>query len=224
MLMNLRHASNARNNAVEAASSAGGWTGDEWAAASRVWSRQGNAFLLAIIGEPPTNPEDALAVLGCLAELRDQYHIADKLSDDRHGEIAEMTNVAVQNCIVALATSIVPADEYTESEIDGFDWSAKQRSQWLPKPVDEWAELAAERARLDTAEDAAAATGNDEEADRLQALRHAAEDKLMAMPAPGGEGLALKVLIAIGQDRASIPNQEAIEADARRLAGMETLS
>jgi hypothetical protein len=85
----------------------------------------------------------------------------------------------------------------------------------LPK---EWIDAVSDCTRYEVAEDAADAAGDPVEAELQQCLRFLAEDKLMAMPAPDGVGLAQKILIAIGQDRASIPYHEAIEADARRLA------
>ena len=223
-LMDLRHVAARRNERVEAASKAGDWPSEEWALSSRVWSRQGNALRMAVLAEPPADIDDVVSVLICLAEKRHEHDMGDDQSPSAQRDSLEVTDVAIQNCIVALARHVVPQQEYTETEISDIDWNVKQAAHWLPKARDAWTEAATERARLEAAENAADAAGDDTEAELQQSLRFLAEDKLMAMPAPDGEGLALKVLIAISQDRASIPYQEAIEADARRLSGMETLS
>jgi hypothetical protein len=217
--MDLRHAAHHRNELVEFASD--DLALSEWSRASRVWSRQADALRHAIIGEPPTNLEDALSVLVCLAEMRHEDEMSDNESPIPVCNVREMTDVAIHNCIRALAANVTPSTDPTETEVRDVDWSAGQCARWLPDVPNAWTEAVAERARLDTAEEAAAAAGNDDEAGAQQALRFAAEDKLMAMPAPDGAGLALKVMIAIGQDRASIPYQAEIEADARRLAGLE---
>lgn len=112
------------------------------------------------------------------------------------------------------------ADIYTRmawSAIDDLD-RLTTRDGGQPK---EWTDAVLERARFEAAENAADAAGDEMEAEVQQGFRFLAEDRLMAMPAPDGAGLALKVLIAVSESRASIPYQEEIEADARRLAGLE---
>jgi hypothetical protein len=222
--MDLRHAAHARNGAVEAASKADDPSLAEWAQASRNWSRQGNALLQAVVAEPPRNLDDVLSVMMCLAEMRDQHDDLADISPHTARDVAEMTDIAIHNCIRALAATVAPQCDLPDSEIRDIDWSAKRIAHWLPAPSDTWSQVAADRARYEAAENAAEAAGDNLEAELQQGYRFFTEDKLMAMPAPDGAGLALKVLIAVGQDRASIPYQEAIEADARRLAGLEALS
>jgi hypothetical protein len=130
-ILNMRDLTRQRSEAVDAMVEA-----EEWAAASRVWSRQSEALLLAAVAEPPTNAEDALAVLTCLAEMRDQRGDGGNLSPFRAVDLAEMTTVAVQNCVVALAGNLVPKEDYTEAEVRSVEWSAKQVARWLPTPIE----------------------------------------------------------------------------------------
>lgn len=133
-LMNMRHIAHLRNDAVEAASKAEDWLESDWARASRLWSRQAEALLLAVIAESPSNLDDVLSVMICLAEIRHQHDTSAELSPYRDRDVAEMTDIAVHNCVRALAANVVPQDDLPESEIRDVDWSVKQVQHWLPEP------------------------------------------------------------------------------------------
>ena len=124
--MDMRVLANQRNDAVEVAGQQDDGAPAEWAAASRIWSRQSEALCLAIVGEPPKSVSDAIAVLSCLAELRDQHDGADYESRFAERDIAEMTDVALHNCIVAMASGAL------HSAGPDVRWSAAQVERWAP--------------------------------------------------------------------------------------------
>jgi hypothetical protein len=128
-LMKLREEASRRSNAVEALTDR-----EVQPLASRVWSRQGNAIVIAIIAEPPTSAEDALSVLCCLAELRDQNKIADEDSPHSSRDMAEMTDVAIHNCIAALAGNITPSADLLPTQDQDIAWSVRYARRWLPTP------------------------------------------------------------------------------------------
>jgi hypothetical protein len=136
LLMDLRHAAHVRNDAVEAASNADDPSLPEWNQASRAWSRQAEALRLAVIAEPPASLDDVLSVMICVAELRDQHDDLADISPHSARDIAELTDVAIHNCVRALAADIVPPFDLPESEIRDIDWSVRQIRRWLPEKAD----------------------------------------------------------------------------------------
>lgn len=104
-----------------------------WSSSSRIWSRQIEALICAIIAEPPQTIDDALSVLCALAEYRDAVDMDDtteKMREVRNRD--EMTDVAVHNCIVAIARDHRPRADLAPVLIKSVDWSARLAKNWLP--------------------------------------------------------------------------------------------
>jgi hypothetical protein len=124
---------NDRQNAVERASTAGDWSSNDWAAASRIWSRQQHALASAIIEEPPQTFDDVLAVLINLANRHDLVVGEGEDASERElRDLGEMTGVAIKNIIARLAGMFRPDDEPTESMHRDLDCNAAQVAKWLP--------------------------------------------------------------------------------------------
>jgi hypothetical protein len=122
-----------RQTAVERASTAGDWASDDWAAASRIWSRQQHALASAIIEEPPQTFDDVLAVLVSLSNRHDLIVGEGEDATDRElRDLREMTGVAIKNIIARLAGMFRPDDEPTESMHRDLVCNAAQVAQWLP--------------------------------------------------------------------------------------------
>ncbi|NNG59805.1 hypothetical protein [Sphingomonas paucimobilis] len=123
-----------RQDAIEAAEKRDDLSREEWAPASRVWSRQQEALSSAIIAEPPQTFDDVLAVL---TELAGRHDLITGQGEDATArelrDLGEMTAVAVKNCAVRLATLFRPDDEPTEAQHQALVWVSKQVEQWLPQ-------------------------------------------------------------------------------------------
>jgi hypothetical protein len=132
-LMNQRHIAIERNEAVETASNTQEWDQEVWAHASRVWSRQSEALILAVVAEPPCNLEDVLSVLSCLAEVRNLHEDGADQSRFRDRDVQELTNVAIQNCVRALAAKVQPKHELPTSDVRDIEWSVDMTRRWLPE-------------------------------------------------------------------------------------------
>jgi hypothetical protein len=122
-----------RQDAIDRAEKRGKLDQSEWAAASRVWSRQQEAISCAIIAEPPQNFDDVLAVL---AELASRHDLIMGQGGDAAArelrDLHEMTAVAVKNCASRLARLFRPEVEPTEAQHQTFVWLSKQVERWLP--------------------------------------------------------------------------------------------
>jgi hypothetical protein len=124
---------NDRQNAVERASTAGDWSSNDWAAASRIWSRQQYALASAIIEEPPQTFDDVLAVLINLANRHDLVVGEGEDASERElRDLGEMTGVSIKNIIARLAGMFRPDEEPTESMHRDLDCNAAQVAKWLP--------------------------------------------------------------------------------------------
>lgn len=123
-----------RQDAIEAAEKRDDLSREEWAPASRVWSRQQEALSSAIIAEPPQTFDDVLAVL---TELAGRHDLITGQGEDATArelrDLGEMTAVAVKNCAVRLAALFRPDDEPTEAQHQALVWVSKQVEQWLPQ-------------------------------------------------------------------------------------------
>lgn len=124
-----------RQDAIEAAEKRDDLSREEWAPASRVWSRQQEALSCAIIAEPPQSFDDVLAVL---TELAGRHDLITGQGDDATErdlrDLGEMTAVAVKNCAARLAALIRPDEEPTGAQHQALVWVSRQVEQWLPKP------------------------------------------------------------------------------------------
>lgn len=123
-----------RQGAIDAAEKRDDLSRNEWAPASRVWSRQQEALSCAIIAEPPQTFGDVLAVL---TELAGRHDLITGQGEDATGrelrDLGEMTAVAVKNCALRLAALFRPDEEPTEAQHQALVWVSKQVGQWLPK-------------------------------------------------------------------------------------------
>lgn len=123
-----------RQDAIEAAEKRDDLCHEEWAPASRVWSRQQEALSCAIIAEPPQTFDDVLAVL---TELAGRHDLITGQGEDATArelrDLGEMTAVAVKNCALRLAALFRPDDEPTEAQHQTLVWVSKQVEHWLPK-------------------------------------------------------------------------------------------
>lgn len=228
ILMDIRHTAHERNEAVEDASRTRKETDQEWAFASRIWSRQAEALLLAVIAETPTSVDDALSVLICLAELRDQRSLDDDATPLRQRDLAEMTDVAIHNCTKALAGNVVPEHDRPETEHRDLIWGAGQVVRWLPtapqlakspEPHMSWlTEYEAVRLKID---DSATKEGTSEY-ETLCARMNELERIVMATPAHTREAVVAKmfmsVRVAADGESLSEPIALAIVDEARRTA------
>lgn len=123
-----------RQDAIEAAEKRDDLSREEWAPASRVWSRQQEALSCAIIAEPPQSFDDVLAVLTELAGRHDLITGQGEDATPRElRDLGEMTAVAVKNCAVRLAALFRPDEEPTEAQHQALVWVSKQVGQWLPQ-------------------------------------------------------------------------------------------
>ena len=124
---------NDRQTAVERASTADDWSSDDWAAASRIWSRQQHALASAIIEEPPQTFDDVLAVLVSLAKRHDLIiGEGEDVTDRELRDLREITGVAIKNIIARLAGMFRPEDEPTETMHRDLVCNAAQVARWLP--------------------------------------------------------------------------------------------
>lgn len=124
-----------RQDAIEAAEKRDDLSREEWAPASRVWSRQQEALSCAIIAEPPQSFDDVLAVL---TELAGRHDLITGQGDDATArelrDLGEMTAVAVKNCAARLAVLFRPDEAPTAAQHQALVWVSRQVEQWLPKP------------------------------------------------------------------------------------------
>ncbi len=134
--MDMRHIANTRQEAVDEASQTKGWTATEGSFASRVWSRQIEGLTATILAEPPVTTDDVLAVLSCLAEARDLFDSSDAQCARAVRDLNETTDVAIQNCVVALAAIKSTTSAPSPTEQDDIAWSVKQVARWLPQPAE----------------------------------------------------------------------------------------
>ena len=106
-----------RQDAIEAAEKRDDLSREEWAPASRVWSRQQEALSSAIIAEPPQTFDDVLAVL---TELTGRHDLITGQGEDATArelhDLGEMTAVAVKNCALRMAALFRPDEEPTEAQ------------------------------------------------------------------------------------------------------------
>ena len=123
-----------RQDAIEAAEKRDDLSREQWAPASRVWSRQQEALSCAIIAEPPQSFDDVLAVLTELAGRHDLITVQrDDATARESRDLGEMTAVPVKNCAARLAVLFRPDEEPTEAQHHALVWVSKQVEQWLPK-------------------------------------------------------------------------------------------
>ena len=128
-------AASQRQDALETAQKRDDLSRDDWARASRIWSRQQEALSCAIIAEPPQTFDDVLAILTELAGRQDLItgQGEDATARDLR-DLGEMTAVAVKNCVLRLAALFRPGEEPTETQHQALVWVSKHVEQWLPKP------------------------------------------------------------------------------------------
>ena len=124
---------NQRHDAIDVADKRGELIHGDWAAASRVWSRQQQALSCAIIAEPPQNLEDVLTVLAELAARHDLImEQGEDTTEHELRDLHEMTAVAVKNCALQLASQYQPEPALTGCQQSSLSWLSKQVAQWLP--------------------------------------------------------------------------------------------
>ena len=122
-----------RQQAIDTAEKRDDLPPGEWAAASRVWSRQQEALSCAIIAEPPQTFDDVLAILTELAGRHDLIvGQAEDATECELRDLQEMTGVAVKNCALRLAALFRPEEEPTESQHQALKWLTGQTKHWLP--------------------------------------------------------------------------------------------
>ncbi|RDE05575.1 hypothetical protein [Sphingomonas aracearum] len=123
---------NKRLSAVDAAEQRDDLTRSEAAPANRVWCRQANALTCAIIAEPPQNFDDVLAVLSALSRWQDLITTEDDNERDLR-DLHEMTGVAVNNCVLRLASLFRPDEEPTDTQHQDLVCIGRQANRWLPE-------------------------------------------------------------------------------------------
>jgi hypothetical protein len=131
-LMQMHETCSARQSAVDRASNSDTEGTDRWAAASRVWSRQHDGLTSTILAEPPQNFDDVLAVLLHLVGRRDMILGDEGATKSELRDLQETTDVALKNCVVALAAMVRPDGEPTEFVHDSLHWISGHIGQWLP--------------------------------------------------------------------------------------------
>lgn len=101
--------------------------------ASRVWSRQRNSLMLAILAEPPVTLADGMAVLAILSEWRDLLLAAgeDMSARDRR-DLDEVTTVALTNCNVCLSCAEPYDAQFTHDHVETIGWLHRDQERWLP--------------------------------------------------------------------------------------------
>lgn len=107
---------------------------EEWAAISRIWSRQSEALSCAIIAEPPQTFDDVLAVLTELAAYHELVVGQGEEATERElRDLREMTDVAVKNCVSRLVGLFRPDEEPTEAQQQALARVSAQVRRWSPK-------------------------------------------------------------------------------------------
>ena len=125
---------NDRQAAVERASTAGNCASGDWAAASRIWSRQQHAFASVIIEEPPQTFDDVLPVFVSLANRHDLIvGEGEDATDLEFRDLREMAGVAINTTLARLAGMFRP-DERTETMHRVLGGNAAEVAQRLPSP------------------------------------------------------------------------------------------
>lgn len=100
---------------------------------SRLWCRQREALMVAMIAEPPATLADAMALLAVLSEWRDLIGAQgeDMSARDRLA-LDEMTTIALANCNICLADSEPHDAQFTPDHIETIGWLQRQSERWLP--------------------------------------------------------------------------------------------
>lgn len=105
--------------------------GDE---ASRVWCRQRNGLMAAIVVEPPVTVADATIVMATLAEWRDLLlNDGDDLSARDRRDLEEVRTTALANCVICIAAAAPTDAPNTVDHLETIGWLERQTERWLPQ-------------------------------------------------------------------------------------------
>lgn len=103
-------------------------------AASRVWCRQRNGLMAAIVVEPPVTVADATIVMATLAEWRDLLlGEGDDLSARDRRDLEEVTTTALTNCVTCIAGATPDDVPRTVDHLETIGWLERQTERWLPQ-------------------------------------------------------------------------------------------
>lgn len=103
-------------------------------AASRVWSRQRNGLVDAVLAEPPVTSADALIILATLSEWRDLIEGAGDLMTERaRRDLDEVTSIALANVNTCLGVTVACHDHHTPDYRETLAWADSQTQRWLPR-------------------------------------------------------------------------------------------
>lgn len=108
--------------------------GADDSAASRVWSRQRNGLVDAVLAEPPVTSADALIILATLSEWRDLIEGAGDLITERdRRNLDEVTTIALANVNTCLGATVACHDNHTPDYRETLAWVDRQTERWLPR-------------------------------------------------------------------------------------------
>lgn len=198
----------------------------DWARGSRVWSRQSDGLTMAILAEPPQSIDDVQTILMNLVEFRDLLGSYEDATAKEIRDRDEITDVAVHNCVVGMATLVTPDFEPTDYDLRSIDWSIGLTKGWLPDATarSEWDEALAEYEAaveddkgISAADKVRSVSDDAPSQDRISK----AEDALMAIPSPDAAAHAIKHLIAHGGGRETDCWDAMLEIEARRFSNWE---
>jgi len=101
--------------------------------ASRLWCRQRQGLMVAMIAEPPVTLADAMALLAVLSEWRDLIGSqGEDMAASERLALDEMTTIALANCNICLADAEPHDAQFTVDHVETIGWLQRKSERWLP--------------------------------------------------------------------------------------------